>query len=80
MTWMNTKEFADHLRTNTGQVIALCKNGTITAIKVGVGWRIAVEKADEELLELRTRQVRKYNKPSATLAEAVDSYKKAVGV
>lgn len=77
MTWMGVKEYAEHLGTSTHAVQAMCKKGTITAVKIGVAWRIAVERADEDLISMKCKQFKREN-DMPNLNDAKEKYLKEV--
>jgi len=77
ITWMDCRQYAEHIGSNVHMVQDLCKQQKITAIKLGVKWAIDADRADEDLLALGTKGFKR-TAEMPTLNKAKENYLKGV--
>lgn len=46
MELMTVKDYAAHVRSNESTIRNMCRKGILPSVKIGVGWRIDAEQAD----------------------------------
>lgn len=80
--FLTVKEYAEHVSASERTISAMCRTGKLPAVKIGVGWRINLQLADEQLARkaeenLKSCQAKKTNKSFDFLA-AIQKCKKVV--
>lgn len=47
MELMTVRDYAAHVRSSESTIRNMCRQGILPSVKIGVGWRIDVERADD---------------------------------
>lgn len=68
MELLKVNEFANRFNLSISKVRAMCQTGELPACKIGVGWRIDVEKAEQVLSILFDRKTSQKRNFSTTRA------------
>lgn len=82
VTFCTVQDYAKRISASVKTVREMCKSGKLPAVKIGVGWRINLQLADEQLARkaeenLRSCRAKKTNKSFDFLA-AIQKCKEVV--